>query len=221
MSKPARVHILIFHGIGEPTRAFEPGEDKVWVSLADFRSVLDVVAERDDVVVSFDDGNASDHALALPELAARGLRATFFIVADRIDRPAFLSVGAIHELLEAGMSVQSHGMRHRVWRGLDGAAMREELVSARAIIEDVIGRAVDEVAIPYCLYDRRVLAALRDADYRHVFTCDRGPAKASAWLQARNQISAGEDGRKVAEITSPPVITRVEIAAKKAIKRRR
>jgi peptidoglycan/xylan/chitin deacetylase (PgdA/CDA1 family) len=215
----SRVHILIFHGVGEPTRPLEPGEAKVWVSLVDFRSVLDAVAVRDDIVITFDDGNASDHALALPELVARGLRATFFVVADRIDRPAFLSVGAIRELLDAGMAVQSHGMHHRVWRRLDRHAMREELVTARATIEDAIERPVDEVAIPYCLYDRRVLAAAREADYRRVFTCDRGSANPSAWLQARNQISTGEDGRKLAEVVSPPVRTRLELALKKPIKR--
>ena len=216
---PARVYILIFHGVGEPTRPLEPGEANVWLSLRDFRAVLDAVAERDDIVVTFDDGNASDHTLALPELVARGLQATFFVVADRIDRPAFLSAGAIHELLDAGMAVQSHGKRHRVWRHLDRESLNEELVSARATIEDVIARPVDEVAIPFCLYDRRVLAALRDADYRHVYSCDRGAARPSAWLQARNQISAGEDRRKLAEIVSPAVGARLEIALKRPIKR--
>jgi peptidoglycan/xylan/chitin deacetylase (PgdA/CDA1 family) len=214
-----RDHILIFHGVGEPTRALEPGEERVWVSVRDFRSVLDAVAERDDIRLTFDDGNASDYAVALPELLARGLRATFFVVADRIDRPHFLPSGAIRELLDAGMDVQSHGMQHRVWRGLDAARLDIELVRARAVIEDVVARPVDEVAIPYCLYDRRVLGALREADYRHVFTCDGGPADPGAWLQARSQISSGDDGTKVDEIVSPPLLSRLAIGMKKPVKR--
>jgi peptidoglycan/xylan/chitin deacetylase (PgdA/CDA1 family) len=181
--------------------------------------VLDAVAERDGIRLTFDDGNASDYAVALTELLARGLRATFFVVAGRIDQPHFLSSGAIRELLDAGMDVQSHGMQHRVWRGLDAARLDMELVRARAVIEDVVARPVDEVAIPYCLYDRRVLGALRKADYRHVFTCDGGPADAGAWLQARSQISSGDDGRKVDEIVSPPLLSRVATAMKKPVKR--
>jgi peptidoglycan/xylan/chitin deacetylase (PgdA/CDA1 family) len=219
MTVSRRLYILIFHGIGEPTRPLEVGEEKVWVSVPDFRSVLDAVGERDDVLVSFDDGNASDHSLALPELVARDLRATFFVVARRIDQPHFLSAESIRELVDAGMSVQSHGMEHRAWRGLDDTALHNELFDARAMIEDVVGQPVDEVAIPYCVYDRRVLGALRTAGYRHVFTCDRGPARSAAWLQARNQISAGEDGRRVAGIISPPITTRLEIALKRPVKR--
>ncbi len=219
MSESRRIHILIFHGIGQPNRQLEPGEENVWVSVEDFRSILDAVTGRDDVLLSFDDGNSSDVTLALPQLAARGLRATFFVVAGRIDQSHFLSAASIRELVDAGMSVQSHGMHHRVWRGLDDAALHTELVSARAMIEDVVGGAVDDVAIPYCLYDRRVLGALRTANYRHVYTCDRGPARSGAWLQSRNQISAGEDGRKLAEIVSPAITTRLEIALKKPVKR--
>ena len=181
--------------------------------------MLDAVAEHDDIRLTFDDGNASDYAVALTELLARGLRATFFVVAGRIDQPHFLTSAAIRELLDAGMDVQSHGMQHRVWRGLDAARLDMELVRARAVIEDVVARPVDEVAIPYCLYDRRVLRALRKADYRHVFTCDGGPADPGAWLQARSQISSGDDGRKVDEIVSPPLLSRLTIAMKKPVKR--
>ena len=219
MTLAHRDHILIFHGVGQPTRPLEPGEDRVWVSLRAFRSVLDAAAERDDLRLTFDDGNASDYAVALPELLARGLRATFFVVADRIDQPHFLSRSAIRELLDAGMNVQSHGMQHRVWRGLGAAELDIELGRARAVIEEVVARPVDEVAIPFCLYDRRVLSALRKADYRHVFTCDGGPADPGAWLQPRTQISSGDDGRKVQEIVSPPLLTRLAIALKKPVKR--
>ncbi|MGH2868607.1 MAG: polysaccharide deacetylase family protein [Solirubrobacteraceae bacterium] len=214
-----RVFILIFHGVGEPPRALEPGEERVWISRRALGSVLDAAAERRDVRLTFDDGNRSDYEHALPELLARDLRATFFVVADRIDRNGFLSAAMIRELLDAGMTVQSHGMRHRQWRGLDSSALDEELTRARGVIEEVTGRAVSEAALPFCQYDRRVLSAVRSAGYARVYTCDRGPTDPDGWLQARNQISRGENGRRVQEITSPRPLTRLEIALKAPIKR--
>ena len=214
-----RVFNLIFHGVGEPPRALQAGEEHVWLSLSSLRSVLDAAVGRPDVRLSFDDSNASDHEHALPELLARDLRATFFVVAGRIDQPGFLSADSVRALVAAGMSVQSHGMRHRVWRGMDSASRHEELVTARDRLESVTGKPISEVALPFCQYDRTVLRHLRAAGYRHVFTCDRGPADPDAWLQARNQISAGEDGRKVEEITSPTLRLRAEIAIKAPIKR--
>ena len=215
----ARIFILIFHGVGEPPRALEPGEERVWISRRSLASVLDAAAQRSDVRLTFDDGNRSDVELALPELVTRGLRATFFVVADRIDRPGFLSARMIRELLEAGMDVQSHGMHHRQWRGLGARELDDELVRARAIITDVTQHPVTEVAVPYCLYDRRVLTAVRAAGYDRVYTCDRGDTDPDGWLQARNQISHGEDHRRLDEITAPRLATRLEIALKAPIKR--
>jgi peptidoglycan/xylan/chitin deacetylase (PgdA/CDA1 family) len=210
---------LIFHGVGEPPRALEPGEDKVWLSVSSLRSVLDAAVGRRDVRLSFDDGNASDYEHALPELLDRGLHATFFVVAGRIDQPGFLSAGSVRGLVAAGMVVQSHGMRHRLWRGMDSTSLHEELVTARELLQSVSGDPITEVALPFCQYDRKVLRHVRAAGYRRVYTCDRGPAKPGAWLQARNQVSAGDDGRKVDEITSPTLGLRLEIAVKAPIKR--
>ncbi len=95
------------------------------------------------------------------------------------------------------MRIGSHGMRHRAWRGLDDAALGEELVAAKQELERVLGAPVTEAACPFGSYDRRVLAALRRAGYRHVFTSDRGAARRGEWLQARNTIHAGDDGETV------------------------
>jgi peptidoglycan/xylan/chitin deacetylase (PgdA/CDA1 family) len=214
-----RVFILIFHGVGTPPRPLEPGEGHVWLSLDALRSVLDAAAERGDVRLTFDDANRSDHEIALPELVARGLRATFFVVAGRIGQPGFLAEQQLRELSDAGMSIQSHGMRHRCWRRLDDASRREELVTARDMIEDMVGQPVIDTAIPFCLYDRRVLSWVRNAGYRHVYTCDGGPAKRGAWLQPRTQISAGEDGVRLKEIVVPTVRLRAARAVKGQIKR--
>ena len=55
----AKVINLTVHGIGEPPRELEPGEDRTWVTVRQFEQVLDAAAGRDDVRITFDDGNAS------------------------------------------------------------------------------------------------------------------------------------------------------------------
>ena len=146
---------ITFHGVGEPRRPLDPGEASVWVSMETFCAVLDRVAERKDVGISFDDGNVSDIEQALPALRERGLRATFFIVAGRLGAPHFVDEGNVRSLLAAGMEIGCHGMRHRPWRGLDGTALQEELVEAKAILESVTGRPVTRAACPLGSYDRQ------------------------------------------------------------------
>jgi peptidoglycan/xylan/chitin deacetylase (PgdA/CDA1 family) len=184
----ARTTILTFHGIGEPGRELDPGEADVWVSHAQFLALLDRIAGRDDVRITFDDGNASDVELGLPALSDRGLRATFFIVAGRLGVRRFLDVAGLRALTGAGMEIGSHGMRHRPWRGLDDRALHEELVRAKAVLEGAVDRPVTRAGCPFGAYDRRVLRAARDAGFQHVYTSDRGTAQTVDFLQARNSI---------------------------------
>ncbi len=194
---------LTFHGVGEPPRPLDPGEANVWVSMETFLAVLDRVAERSDVAITFDDGNASDIDRALPALQERGLHGTFFVVAGRLGTPHFLDEGHVRSLIAAGMEIGCHGMRHRPWRGLDERALHEELVEAKAILEDVAGGPVTRAACPFGSYDRRVLSTLRRSGYQHVYTSDRGLARTSRFVQARNTVGAGDGSDVLARITGP------------------
>ncbi len=184
---------LTFHGIGEPERSLEPGEQALWISHEQFLSVLDCVAHRSDVAISFDDGNASDVEQALPALLERGLSATFFVVSGRLGAPHFLDEAGMRALAAAGMMIGCHGMRHRPWRGLDERALHEELVEARTVLERTVGRQITRAACPFGSYDRRVLRTLRGWGYEHVYTSDRGTARSGDFLQARNSIGHDDE----------------------------
>jgi peptidoglycan/xylan/chitin deacetylase (PgdA/CDA1 family) len=179
---------LTFHGIGEPGRHLPPGEADVWVSREQFLSHLDSAAGRDDVRITFDDGNASDLEIALPALRERGMTGTFFVVAGRLDASGYLDEAGVRELAAAGMEIGCHGMLHRAWRGLDDRALEEELVQSKAILEGVVARPVTRAACPFGAYDRRVLRALRRAGYEHVYTSDTGVTRPDDWLQVRYSV---------------------------------
>ncbi len=199
---PRRAINLTFHGIGEPGRRLDAGERSVWVSAASFLAVLDSVGGRPDVRITFDDGNESDLEHALPALRARGLRATFFVVAGRIGTPGFLDADGARELAAAGMEIGSHGMRHRPWRRLDEDTLHEELVHARQLLEQVVERPVTQAACPFGAYDRRTLRTLRRSGYDAVYTSDRGTASPGGWMQARNSVHQGDGGDLLERIAS-------------------
>ena len=210
---------LTFHGIGEPSRALDPGEAEFWVSRERFHAVLDAVAGRPDVQITFDDGNASDVEHALPALQRRGLTGAFFVCSGRIGEPGFLDAAAIRRLADAGMTVGSHGMLHRPWRELGDSDLHEELVDAKRILEDVVGHPVTEAACPFGSYDRRVLRALRNGAYRHVYTSDRGAARSGAWLQTRNTVRCRDGADIVARIGERSMPSALMHQAKLTIKR--
>jgi peptidoglycan/xylan/chitin deacetylase (PgdA/CDA1 family) len=186
--RQAEVVGICFHGVGVPSPALDAEAAGYFVSRDLFLAVLDEVAQHPAVDLTFDDGYASDAEIALPALRDRGLRARFFPLAGRLGSAGHVDQAAVRELAAAGMTIGSHGMQHRSWRGLDAASRHEELTVARAVIAEVAGQPVTSVACPFGLYDRRVLAALRDCGYAQVFTSDRRRASRGDWLQPRYSI---------------------------------
>jgi peptidoglycan/xylan/chitin deacetylase (PgdA/CDA1 family) len=183
-----RVINLCFHGIGVPGRTQEPGEADYWIDRDTYLRVLDEIATWPNVAISFDDGNASDHDIGLPGLVERGLTASFFVLAGRIDTPGSLSADQLRALVAVGMTVGSHGMHHVPWPGLDDRARHTELVEARTVLAEIVATDVDEAACPLGRYDRTVLRELRRLGYTRVHTSDRMAAPTAAWIQPRYSV---------------------------------
>ncbi|WP_106816282.1 polysaccharide deacetylase family protein [Microbacterium timonense] len=191
---------VCFHGIGVSRREREPGEARYWMAQDVFLRVLDEAADRPHVRLSFDDGNRSDVDIALPALRERGLTATFFALAGRLDDPASLSPADLAELRSAGMSIGSHGWEHVPWRGLSDTAARREFVDARRALAQASGATITEAAFPLGRYDRSTLRRLKSAGYRTVYSSDRFPARPGSWLQARYSVSSTDDVESVRRV---------------------
>jgi len=189
--------IITFHGIGAPDRALEPGEGRYWISPAAYLSVLDGVCGQSDVELTFDDGNRSDLTIAARPLLDRNLRATFFVLAGRLNDPHFLDAGAIRELAAMGMTIGLHGMHHRPWRRMSSADINEELTRAAAMLQEITHQPIDQAACPFGAYDRRSLAALKRAGMKRVLTSDGGRADTRSWLQPRTSIRADDTADSV------------------------
>jgi peptidoglycan/xylan/chitin deacetylase (PgdA/CDA1 family) len=195
---------LCFHGIGEPQRELEPDEERYWITREAFEGMLAAVAGDESVRITFDDGNASDLEIALPALLRHGARATFFVIAGRCGERGSLSFDDVGELARKGMTIGSHGLRHRPWRSLDEAALREELEEAPGLLAEAAGQPVTEASCPFGAYDRRVLGALRGHGFSRVYTVDEGTADPRAWLQPRYTVRAEDTPERIAALARDP-----------------
>jgi peptidoglycan/xylan/chitin deacetylase (PgdA/CDA1 family) len=209
---PTSVVNITVHGIGPTSRTLDPGEDGTWVKVEQFEQVLDAAVGREDVRITFDDGNASDVQVGLPRLVERGLKAQFFVLAGEFGKPGRVGVEDVRALLDAGMAVGSHGWAHRDWRRISDAQAREEIAEANRVIGELTGEPVTAVAVPFGSYDRVVLNRLRKAGMRTVYTSDGGRAQPGQWLQARNSIRHDLDAAWIEQVfngrSSPKGIAR-------------
>ena len=188
----ADVVSIAFHGLGTPGPGVDAEAEEYFISTDLFLAVLDATHKHPGVELSFDDGYASDVQIALPAIIERGLSARFFPLAGQLGRPGYVDADGVRELALAGMTVGSHGMRHRSWRGLGRNALQEELVDARATCSARRLMLRSTAACPFGAYDRGVLASLREQGYTHVFTSDRRRARVGAWLQPRYSVRRGD-----------------------------
>ncbi len=114
------------------------------------RRLPEAARARGEIAITIDDGpDAKVTPAVLGVLAAHGVRATFFCIAERARDNAALT----RRIVDAGHSVQNHSHHHRHHFSLLGPrALQREIGDAQALLADITGVA------PHCF---RAPAGLR------------------------------------------------------------
>ena len=81
------------------------------------------------VVLTFDDSNVSDYALAAPLLKKYGFGGTFFIIGDQIGEPNRLNWYQVRELEADGFEIGSHSFAHLSYPRITPEEARDNLVA--------------------------------------------------------------------------------------------
>jgi peptidoglycan/xylan/chitin deacetylase (PgdA/CDA1 family) len=204
------VPVLLYHGITGSAGEDSPTEErKYWVTEAQFEEQLELIralgrrvvllrevlrgplAFQDDkpaVVLTFDDGKASDYEAVFPALAQRGLGAEFFVNTSTVGQSGYLSWAQIAEMNRAGMSIQSHSHDHVALSPLPRPALEQQLRNSKHLLEDRLGCAVEYLAAPYGLWNRRVLAIASHAGYRALCNSRSWPARPGGKVVSRTAV---------------------------------
>lgn len=158
------------------------------------------------VVLTFDDGYENFREHAWPILRRHGFPATVFLVAKQLGRDAgwldasfaparLMDRAAVRELAAEGVSFGSHTLSHARLTELDTPRLRREIFDSKAVLEDLLGRAVPDFCYPYGLYDERARELAAHAGYRSALTCIRGAANTAdnAYELPRKAVSWGDN----------------------------
>jgi len=151
------------------------------------------------VILTFDDGEMNNAALALPILKSCGFKAYFFVTPERIGRPGYMDWPQLKHIREEGMTIGAHGLTHAVLPTMNDRDLENELRTSRTILQDRLAADIDAMSVPRGFYDRRVVDRAREAGYRHIFVSDIDPrcadgvtgriAVKSGWTPARFEMA--------------------------------
>jgi peptidoglycan/xylan/chitin deacetylase (PgdA/CDA1 family) len=113
--------------------------------------------------LTFDDGpHAEGTPAVLDVLAARGVKATFFLVGEQVERNPALA----GEIVAAGHAIGLHCDRHRNLMRLGPRAVADDIARAQQRIEDATGRPIERYRPPYGIFNAAALSLVKRNGWR-------------------------------------------------------
>ncbi len=110
----------------------------------------------DAAVITFDDGDLSNYALAYPILRDFNLKATFFLVPSYVGKIGYMNWDQIREMEsfvnnagERLFSFGSHTMTHKALGPLDREQVFRELADSKTVLDAHLESPVTVLALPY------------------------------------------------------------------------
>jgi len=142
------------------------------------------------VCFTFDDGFANLLDNALPILRQHGVPACIFVVSDNLgDRPRWriesdhpdanervMTAEELRRVADSDLiTIGSHTCTHPDLAQLSPRALDQELRESRRQLSDLIGRPIEDLALPHGSFTPAVLDAALAAGYGRVYTLDPTP----------------------------------------------
>ena len=211
---PSRTPILMLHSVSAPTARHLMS---LYISPERFKRFMESLkrggyssalpSEWDEraatnrrVILTFDDAYEDFMSNAFPVLNRLGLKATVFVVVDRIGktndwegskdfpRKNLLSLEQVRELHRHGVHFGSHTLTHAWLTNLSDRDLECEVQDSKHKLEDLIGAEVPCFAYPWGIADMRVRSAVVRAGYKAAVTTREGLnwSEDPLWLKRTN-----------------------------------
>lgn len=137
------------------------------------------------VLLTFDDGSATHHSVALPVLTDLSFPATFFPMTVVLNKPDWLSDDQLRDLDLAGMTIGAHTWDHQRTDRLIDDQWVTQLDQPKAQLAEILGHPVDLMAYPFGVWSPEALSHVAAAGYRAAFQLSDPPDTAQPLLTIR------------------------------------
>jgi peptidoglycan/xylan/chitin deacetylase (PgdA/CDA1 family) len=208
------VPILTYHELrAAPHAQRSPASATLWVPARSFRAQIEGLAHRGfhgvtlsqawaawhggralpakPVIVSFDDGYASQYTYGEPVLTRVGWPGVLNLEISRVDVPGGLLSGVVETLTGSGWELASHSFTHPDLTLVSARRLKREVAGSRSALRHEYGVPVRFFCFPYGRSSAAVRAAVRAAGYTGATTTRPAIASRRSARFALPRISVG------------------------------
>lgn len=131
--------------------------------------------DKNSIIITFDDGygDAYQGYLTLIENNFIGI---FYLIANKIDTPGYLTTSQIKEMTQSGMVVGSHTLSHPNLTSITAERARSEIFESKTRLESIIESSVIDFCYPAGKYNQATIELVQEAGYKTAVTT-RSPQK--------------------------------------------
>lgn len=113
------------------------------------------------VMITFDDTEYNQYAIAGPELKKYGFKAAFFIMTVSLGRPKYMTRDQVRSLSDEGHTIGSHTWDHHNVKKYQGDDWVQQIEKPTKTLEEITGKKITHFAYPFGLWNPEAIPELK------------------------------------------------------------
>ena len=113
------------------------------------------------VMITFDDTEYNQYAIAGPELKKYGFKAAFFIMTVSLGRPKYMTREQVRSLSDEGHTIGSHTWDHHNVKKYQGDDWVQQIEKPTKTLEEITGKKITHFAYPFGLWNQEAIPELK------------------------------------------------------------
>lgn len=148
------------------------------------------------IMLTFDDTEENQYAIAAPEMEKYGFKAVYFVMTVSLGRPKYMSKDQVKQLAEAGHVIGSHTWDHQNVKKYKDDDWVTQIEKPTKTLEAITGKKVEHFAYPFGLWNPEAFPELKKRGFKSAYVLAEKRDQDNPLFTIRRIIASGYWGAK-------------------------